>query len=132
MSQSLAAGPRVTRSAFFSALFAQCAGVIELRAFPSKARCFAGLGDGTRGGQFIRQRSAKEDVYLGVATRRDARSGTLANCQHLGALFVDVDFKTTPEAEIRAFVESTYEQAADLAGWDRPALERVAVPAKLT
>jgi hypothetical protein len=102
MSQSPAAGPGVTRSAFFSALFAQCAGVIELRAFPSKARCFAGLGDGTRGGQFIAQRSAEEDVYLGVATRRDASGGALAHCRHLGALFVDVDFKTTPEAEIRA------------------------------
>jgi hypothetical protein len=30
----------------------------------------------------------------------------------------------SPEAAIRAFVESTYTQAADLAGWDRPALER--------
>jgi putative DNA primase/helicase len=102
MSQSLAAGPGVTRSAFFSALFAQCAGVIELRAFPSKARCFAGLGDGTRGGHFIAQRSAEEDVYLGVATRRDASGGALAHCRHLGALFADADFKTTPEAEIRA------------------------------
>ncbi len=33
----------------------------------------------------------------------------------------------SPEAAIRAFVESTYEQAADLAKWDRAALER-AVP----
>jgi hypothetical protein len=30
----------------------------------------------------------------------------------------------SPEASIRAFVESTYEGAADLAGWDRRALER--------
>jgi hypothetical protein len=30
----------------------------------------------------------------------------------------------SPEAEIRAFVESTYEQGADLARWDRAALER--------
>jgi Family of unknown function (DUF5996) len=34
----------------------------------------------------------------------------------------------SPEAAIYAFVESTYEQAADLAGWDRPALERLSVP----
>lgn len=33
----------------------------------------------------------------------------------------------SPEAAIRAFVESTYEQAADLARWDRPALERTPV-----
>ena len=30
----------------------------------------------------------------------------------------------SPEDEIRAFVDSTYEQAAALAKWDRPALER--------
>ena len=30
----------------------------------------------------------------------------------------------SPEAAIRAFVESTYSHAADLAKWDRPALER--------
>jgi Family of unknown function (DUF5996) len=33
----------------------------------------------------------------------------------------------SPESEIRAFIESTYEQAADLAKWDRRALERVPV-----
>jgi hypothetical protein len=31
---------------------------------------------------------------------------------------------TSPEAAVRAFVHSTYEQAADLATWDRAALER--------
>jgi len=30
----------------------------------------------------------------------------------------------SPEDSIRAFVESTYEGAADLAGWDRRGLER--------
>jgi hypothetical protein len=29
-----------------------------------------------------------------------------------------------PDAALMAFLESTYEAAADLAGWDRPALER--------
>jgi hypothetical protein len=33
----------------------------------------------------------------------------------------------SPEAAIRAFVDSTYEQAADLAKWDRKALERLPV-----
>jgi hypothetical protein len=33
----------------------------------------------------------------------------------------------SPQAAIQAFVESTYEQAADLAKWDRPALERMPV-----
>ena len=36
----------------------------------------------------------------------------------------------SPEAAIRAFVESTYEQAADLGHWDRPALEQSAASGK--
>jgi uncharacterized protein DUF5996 len=38
---------------------------------------------------------------------------------------------SSPEAAICAFVESTYELAADLARWDRPALERVPVSGQL-
>jgi hypothetical protein len=38
----------------------------------------------------------------------------------------------SPEAEIRAFVQSTYEQAATLANWDRPALEQQAASGKRT
>jgi uncharacterized protein DUF5996 len=34
----------------------------------------------------------------------------------------------SPEAAIRAFVLSTYEGAADLAGWDRRSLERASIP----
>lgn len=34
-----------------------------------------------------------------------------------------------PDAALAAFVESTYERAATLAGWDRAALERAATPA---
>jgi hypothetical protein len=100
MSPPLAPGARITRTGFFQALFAPCDGMVELRAFPSAARCFAVLGDGGRGVAFIADHDA-EDVYVGVATRRNASGGSLANCQHLGALFVDVDFKHTPEAEIR-------------------------------
>jgi hypothetical protein len=33
----------------------------------------------------------------------------------------------SPEDAIRTFIESTYEQAADLAGWDRASLERAAL-----
>ncbi len=45
--------------------------------------------------------SHTEDVYVGIATRQDDTSGALANCLHLPALFVDLDFKTLPEAEAR-------------------------------
>src|SRR5262245_49827974 len=45
------------------------------------------------------------DVYVGVASRVDSSSGTLENCQHLGALFIDIDFKATPETDARARLE---------------------------
>ena len=39
--------------------------------------------------------------------------------------YESVRLADSPEAAIRAFVESTYEQAATLGHWDRPALEQV-------
>jgi hypothetical protein len=44
---------------------------------------------------------AREDLYVGVTSRRNAVGGSLGNCHELRALFVDIDFKTTPEAEAR-------------------------------
>ncbi len=49
--------------------------------------------------------------------------------QALGEFVLPYDAVRTakdPAAEVRAFLESTYEAAADLANWDRPALERSA------
>jgi hypothetical protein len=40
-------------------------------------------------------------LYFGVALRGDDDDGTLANCTMLTALFVDIDFSTTPEPEAR-------------------------------
>jgi hypothetical protein len=34
----------------------------------------------------------------------------------------------SPDAALAAFIDSTYERAATLAGWDRAALERPGVP----
>jgi hypothetical protein len=100
MTVSTAAQPGTTREAFLRSLFSPCMGVIELRALPSGAQCFATLGEGRRGGQFIAEH-VEENVYVGVATRRDASGGELANCRHLAALFVDIDFKRTAEREAR-------------------------------
>lgn len=44
---------------------------------------------------------AREDLYVGVASRRNAMGGSLGNCHELRALFVDIDFKAIPEAEAR-------------------------------
>ena len=59
---------------------------------------------------------------------RDARARPDAAYYHreLGEFILPYEAVRTaedPEAAIRAFVESTYEHGATLAGWDRPALE---------
>lgn len=87
---------------FFSVLFDGCDGVIELRGFSQ--------GSDVVSQHFTREPAALRgwlaqhagtNLYMGVATRRDATNGALANCQHLGALFVDLDFKATPEPTAR-------------------------------
>jgi len=85
---------------FLRALFAGCQGLLELRALPSKARTFAGLGDHGAARTFV-SNHANENVYVAVATRLDASGGDLAHCLHLPALFIDVDFKTTPREQAR-------------------------------
>ena len=95
------ATPTDERTAFLVALHNGCDGVYELRALPSKARLFAPIGRPERADAFA-QRYVSENLYIAVATRRDDASGKLENCQHLGAVFVDVDFKVTPEPAARA------------------------------
>jgi hypothetical protein len=92
------------RAAFLLALHDGCEGLCEVRALPSAARLFVPLGDAERVDAFA-ARYAREDLYVAVATRCDASSGTLENCRHLGALFVDIDFKGTPEPAARAALE---------------------------
>ena len=38
---------------------------------------------------------------MGSYPGRSPGDGSLANCQHLGTVFVDIDFKDTPEATAR-------------------------------
>jgi primase-like protein/DNA primase RepB-like protein len=87
-------------SNLLSALFSSCAGLIELRALPSGAQTFVSLADHQGVAAFLKT-WGHENLYFGVASRRDATSGRLDNCYHLRALFVDIDFKATPEAEAR-------------------------------
>jgi len=88
------------RTGFFAALFEGCEGLLELRALPSKARTFVAPDDDAAIERFAQQH-AGENVFVGVASRRDASGGELINCRHLGALFVDIDFKRVPEPEAR-------------------------------
>jgi hypothetical protein len=83
----------------FSVLYGDAEGLVELRALPSRDRTFCAPRDVDAIEAFARPRMARENLYFGVATRRDATSGTLENCQELSCLFVDLDYKDVPEAE---------------------------------
>src|SRR5689334_20018132 len=92
--------PSPTLQDFVAALVHGCEGLLEVRALPSRRTAFFAPLDGRGLSRFI-QLHRQQNLYLGVATRRDASSGALENCRHLGALFADIDFKRTPEASAR-------------------------------
>ena len=94
----------ITHADFFAALFPDPDELIELRSLPSKARDFFTPCDSEGIERFIRE-NAGENLYFGVATRRTRDSGKLENCGLLQALFVDIDFKVTPEPEARGKLE---------------------------
>ena len=86
---------RVPRTSFLAALFHDCdAGFVEARAYPSGLRTWLPLGQWDTLVPFIdTRRHARDNVALGIATRRDASSGTAANLAQLPALFVDLDVR---------------------------------------
>lgn len=86
---------------FLDQLFAGCTGgVVELRSFPSGTRAWAPLGAWRTLGPFLTAAvRAKDNVAVGVATRKDDSSGTASNLLELPAMFVDVDH---PPAQARA------------------------------
>jgi hypothetical protein len=92
---------------FLTALYEGCEGLAEFRAFsgakgaPPVGRIFCAPADLTTITRFLDRHHA-HDVYVGVATRRDDRGGTLEDCRHLIAVYVDIDFKVTPETDARA------------------------------
>jgi hypothetical protein len=88
---------------FFAALFQDATGMIELRALSpdsSPRQHFAPVGDYDSLIGWI-ARHASFNLYVAIATRRDASSGRLDNCATLGQVFTDVDYKTIPEATVR-------------------------------
>ena len=95
----------------FAALYDGSDGVLELRAFssdksaPAVAQAFIPPTDaGARAG-FIEKYAAQDlDLYFGVATRMEKHGvlkGDLEHCHQLPALFTDIDFKVTAEADAR-------------------------------
>jgi AAA domain/RepB DNA-primase N-terminal domain len=76
-----------------TAIFDGCAGLLELRAKSSAGivrTAFVEPSDVDAISAFVTAHR-DDDVWFGVATRRDASSGALANCSQLSALFIDVD-----------------------------------------
>src|SRR5262249_35234564 len=82
------------------ALYAETTGLLELRPLPSGAQVFCHWNDEPTITACIENHCA-ENIFFGVAKRRDDTSGALENCVQLTTLFVDQDFKTTPESEAR-------------------------------
>jgi hypothetical protein len=104
---------------FLKAITRPVGAVIELRA----------LGDGEVVGrafchtprqiwQFISSHG-HASLYFGVAARRaGASAGALPDCQHLAALFVDIDFKVTAQEVAEAALDSFLPPSAILeSGW---------------
>ena len=79
--------------AFLDQLFRDCdVGVVEVRALPSTRRMWIPPGQWNDLGAFLTAAvNGRENVYVGVATRRDASSGTAANLLYLPAVWVDFD-----------------------------------------
>lgn len=94
------------RAGFFKALFQPSDGLIELRALPSKQRKFVRPGDDDAIARFCRQHW-QQNLYFGVAARKDARNGRLENCLIVRCLFADLDFKrfTSPEEARKRLLE---------------------------
>jgi hypothetical protein len=93
----------LTLRAFIGALFPVDEHHLELRLLPSEHRCFFSLGGDLDGlHDFIDAAArAQQHVYFGVATRVTTANGRRENCGFIGALFTDIDFKVTPEADAR-------------------------------
>lgn len=79
-----------------------CAGLVELRAIPTRAQAFARIDDLATLRAFVTQHRDSAHLYWGVATRRDSTSGRADNCLALGALFADLDFAKHSEQHLRS------------------------------
>lgn len=93
----------MTRAAFLKALFPDAAGYVDMRALrdgqAAKAHRFR--ADDREGiDDFVDQFHVR-NIYIGVAARESDESGKAANCRQLGALFSDIDFKDSSEADAR-------------------------------
>ena len=54
---------------------------------------------------YVQRERGQQDLYMGVAERRTNENGTKANCSCIRALFIEIDYKDTLEADARAQLE---------------------------
>ena len=104
--------PAARLGSFLTALFGDSRGLIEMRTLPSRRRRFFPLSNGEALAVSLGE-LWEENLYFGVASRRDASSGELENCRDLNGLFAEFDFKMTPEPEVRAHL-TTFPLAASI------------------
>jgi hypothetical protein len=92
---------RSTLRQFLDGLFHGAEGLVDLRAIRGTrvSQAFYSLEDYDGIEAFV-DLFEDHDLYFGVSTRRDATSGALENLAMLPALFVDIDFALTPEADV--------------------------------
>lgn len=87
------ADPRASIS-FLTEFFRGTKEAVELRALPSKRRCFT--RDSRKVSDFV-EAHGREGVYFGSSTRKGG--GNKGHCKEIPALWADIDFKTIPEEE---------------------------------
>jgi hypothetical protein len=75
---------------------------IELRALPGKQQAW--LSHPREAWEFTKTHH-DQNIYFGVANRTEISRGDIRHCGKLWALFIDIDFKTTPEAQARVAIE---------------------------
>jgi hypothetical protein len=72
--------------------------------------------------------TAPEPPGLSSAPVRPKQAFYHPTMQEFVLLYDDMRSAESPDATLMEFLESTYQAGADLANWDRPALERASIP----
>jgi hypothetical protein len=91
---------------FVAAVFDGLEGFINVRTLPPVEQAFIPIDQPAALEDFVKPRRDR-NCYVGVAARLTANDGTLTNCGGLPAIFADLDFKDSSEADARARLAAT-------------------------
>jgi hypothetical protein len=97
----------ITQRQYFETMYPDTEGFIEVRCLPSGEQFFSRDPDEIR--EFCREH-AEQNLYHGIATRREPTDGTKQNCFEIPGLWVDADFspphpKGTTKAKFRGLLK---------------------------